>query len=153
MAAETAQKRILELTEEIEKHNYLYYVEAKPIISDYHFDQLLAELIRLEKEFPQFKQPNSPTERVGGSITKEFPVFVHKKPLLSLANSYSIADLQEFDSRIEKNLGRKDYSYLAQIKIDGVAISLHYDLGLLQFAVTRGDGTQGDIITDNIKTI
>jgi len=148
-----AKERILQLTEELKQHNYDYYVLAKPTISDYEFDKKLEELTRLEEEHPVFKQPDSPTQRVGGEITKEFPTFTHLRPMLSLGNSYSQDEIREFDEQVRKLTGREDYSYLLEHKFDGVSLSLHYEKGLLVRGVTRGNGVEGDVITANIKTI
>lgn len=147
-----AQKRIEFLVGEINKHNNLYYQQAQPLISDYEFDQLLAELIDLEKNFPQFLDPNSPTQRVGGSVIKEFASVKHKVPMLSLDNTYSEGDLRDFDRRVQKGLNQP-CEYVCELKIDGVSISLHYEKGKLVSAVTRGDGVQGDEVTNNVKTI
>lgn len=152
MDAIDAQRRIEQLTAEITRHNHLYYHSAQPEISDYEFDQLLAELIKLEQQFPQFLSPNSPSQRVGGDISKEFASVKHKEPMLSLDNTYSEAELRDFDRRVQKALN-EPYEYVCELKIDGVSISLHYQQGVLIQAVTRGDGVQGDDVTPNVKTI
>lgn len=151
MNTQEIQNRIEELTKEINYHNELYYV-GNPIISDFEFDELLSELQQLEKQYPQFKQPDSPTQRVGGVITKEFPVVQHRYPMLSLDNTYSEQDVLDFDERVKKITGDA-VQYVAEMKFDGVAISLHYEKGILTKAVTRGNGEQGEDITANIKTI
>ncbi len=149
-----AAKRIAELTQEINRHNELYYLKDSPEISDYEFDQLLAELIALETEYPDLKKPDSPTQRVGGGITKEFPTVRHTYPMLSLGNSYEKSELAAFDQRIKRALGTENQiAYFCEQKFDGVAISLLYENGYLVRAATRGDGTQGDDITLNAKTI
>ncbi|MFM2190840.1 MAG: hypothetical protein RL491_1226 [Bacteroidota bacterium] len=148
----TAHERIKFLSAEIEKHNRLYYVDAKPIISDRDFDLLLEELIKIEKDFPHLKSPDSPSQRVGGEITKEFKQVVHKYPMLSLSNTYSEQEVREFDERIIKSIGG-DTEYVCELKFDGVAVGLTYVNGHLKTAVTRGDGVQGDDITVNVKTI
>ncbi|MES2837629.1 MAG: NAD-dependent DNA ligase LigA [Bacteroidota bacterium] len=155
-----AQKKIEELSLEIEKHNYNYYVLSNPTISDYAFDMLLEELIKLEKEFPQFLSSNSPSQRVGGAITKNFKTVKHKYPMLSLSNSYSEQDIIDFDERVRKglelentNLFGADVSYVCELKFDGLSISLHYEDGMITQALTRGDGVQGDDVTTNAKTI
>jgi DNA ligase (NAD+) len=153
MNAEQAKAEILKLTEEINYHNELYYQQSRSEISDYEFDQLLKKLERLEAGFPELKQPDSPTQRVGGTITKEFLTVEHRFPMLSLGNTYSTEDLQDFDKRVQKTLGEGTYEYVCELKFDGVAISLTYENGLLTRGVTRGDGTRGDDITNNIKTI
>ncbi len=152
VAENQAQERIHQLVQELNRHNHLYYNEAQPEISDYAFDQLLEELIQLEKAFPQFVQPDSPSQRVGGSVTKQFEAVSHRFPFLSLSNSYSRDDLMEFDQRIQKAV-TLPYTYVCELKFDGVAIGLQYENGLLKRAVTRGDGLQGDDVTVNVKTI
>lgn len=147
-----ARQRIEALAVDIERHNHLYYVENRPEISDYDFDRLLQDLIELEKQFPQFASPDSPTQRVGGAITKQFKTVVHKYPMLSLGNTYNEAELAEFDERVRKVVG-DDFKYVCELKFDGVAIGLTYRNGRLVQALTRGDGVQGDDVTTNIKTI
>ncbi|SFE99750.1 NAD-dependent DNA ligase LigA [Thermoflexibacter ruber] len=153
MTPEQAQNEIAELTQKINYYNEKYYQEHISEISDYEFDMLLNKLIDLEKQFPQFTQPDSPTQRVGGGITKEFLTVTHKRPMLSLSNTYNEQDLRDFDERIKKTLGDAPYEYICELKFDGVAMSLHYENYLLTTAVTRGDGEQGDDVTTNIKTI
>ncbi|GIU70035.1 MAG: DNA ligase [Candidatus Woesearchaeota archaeon] len=152
MTPEQAKHRIEELSKQIEEHNFRYYQLAQPTISDYEFDMLLEELIQLEKEFPQFLSPESPSQRVGGTITKEFKTVKHKYPMLSLGNTYSEGELREFDERIKKALN-ENYEYVCELKYDGVAIGLTYENGKLKQAVTRGDGEKGDDVTANVKTI
>jgi len=152
MNATEAKSRIDFLIDEINRHNYLYYHSAMPEISDYEFDQLLEELKRLELKFPEFLSPNSPTQRVGGGLTKEFVSVKHKAPMLSLDNTYSEAELRDFDRRVMKGLN-EPYEYVCELKIDGVSISLHYRKRELVQAVTRGDGVQGDDVTNNVRTI
>lgn len=147
------KKEIQELVEKIDYHNYSYYQKHTSEISDYEFDQLLEKLIQLEKEYPEFKAPYSPTQRVGGTITKEFETVKHKYPMLSLSNTYSREELTSFDKRVLKSLGDKPYQYFCELKFDGVAISITYEKGILIRAVTRGDGSRGDDITHNAKTI
>ncbi|WP_439474726.1 NAD-dependent DNA ligase LigA [Algoriphagus formosus] len=153
MTQQEAQKRIAQLSKEINHHNHLYYQESRIEISDYEFDQLLEELIRLETEFPELLREDSPSQRVGGTITKEFQTVAHEYKMLSLGNTYTIEELQAFDERVEKGLGTRDYEYFCELKFDGVAISLVYENGTLSRAVTRGDGTKGDDVTANVKTI
>jgi DNA ligase (NAD+) len=148
-----AAERIADLSKIINEHNYMYYVQAKPIINDYEFDQLLEELIRLEKAFPELVKPDSPTQRVGGEITKSFTTVRHKYPMLSLGNTYSEEELTEFDERIRKLVPGEKFEYVCELKFDGVAIGLTYKSGKLVQAVTRGDGVQGDDVTLNVKTI
>ena len=146
-------QRIQELTSELNYHNELYYGQSRTEISDYEFDQKLKELEALEAEHPDLKLPDSPTHRVGGVVTKDFPTVNHKYPMLSLSNTYSKDELVAFDERVEKGLGTDEYEYICELKFDGLAISLQYEGGLLTKAVTRGDGTKGDDITPNAKTI
>ena len=153
MTPQQAKEKIEVLSKQINYHNDLYYQQSKSEISDYEFDQLLNELIQLEVQFPEFKYDDSPTQRVGGTITKEFNTVVHKYPMLSLGNTYSIEELEEFDARVQKGLGSTDYEYFCELKFDGVAISLTYENGMLVRAVTRGDGTRGDDVTNNARTI
>jgi DNA ligase (NAD+) len=153
MTPEKAQKEIQELTTKVNYHNDLYYRETKTEISDQEFDKLLEKLNQLEKEFPQFKLPDSPTQRVGGAITKEFATVYHKYPMLSLGNTYSEEELQDFDGRVARGLEGEPFEYFCELKFDGVSISLTYENGLLVRAVTRGDGVRGDDVTTNVKTI
>lgn len=148
-----AQKEIEKLRAEIERHNRLYYVDAAPEISDRDYDALIKRLETLETQFPELAAPDSPTRRVGGEPLKEFQSVRHAVPMISLANTYNKEELVEFDARVRKLLGETPYSYVLEPKIDGVAISLRYENGLLVRAVTRGDGTTGDDVTANIRTI
>jgi DNA ligase (NAD+) len=152
MTKEEARKRVAELTDEINRHNYQYYVLSSPEISDYEFDILLEELGRLEAEYPELVSPDSPTQRVGADLTKEFLQVKHKYPMLSLGNTYSQEEIADFDVRVRKLLG-EDPEYICELKYDGVSISLTYRNGKLMQALTRGDGTQGDDVTTNVKTI
>ena len=146
------RERIAQLTTELSQHNFQYYILDRPSISDQAFDLLLKELETLENENPQFKLPDSPTQRVGGQPLKKFTSARHTFPMLSLGNTYSETELEEFDQRIQKTL-EQPYRYVGELKFDGVAISLTYEKGQLVQAVTRGDGQAGDIVTQNIKTI
>lgn len=137
---------------QIDEHNHAYYVLSNPTISDKEFDTLLEELIGLEKKYPQFASKESPSQRVGGEITKQFKAVKHKYPMLSLGNTYSEDELRDFDERVRKVTG-DDVEYVCELKFDGVAIGLAYHQGRLIQAVTRGDGVQGDDITANVKTI
>lgn len=152
MQIEEAKKLIEALTAELNQHNYNYYVLAQPTISDYDFDQKLKQLADLEREFPDLQEPDSPTLKVGGEITKTFKTVQHKYPMLSLGNTYSEQDLIDFDNRIKKALG-DNYEYVCELKFDGLSMSLTYENGKLVRAVTRGDGTKGDDVTTNIKTV
>ena len=152
MTKEEARLRIAALSDELEQHNYNYYILAKPTISDYEFDMKLEELAQLEKEFPEFLLPSSPTQRVGGGVTKEFKSVKHRYPMLSLANSYSREEIAEFINRIKKTID-EEVEFCCELKFDGLSISLQYENGMLVRAVTRGDGAQGDDVTTNVKTI
>ena len=147
------QKRIFELRALLHTHNYNYYVKHAPTISDFEFDTLLKELQDLEAQYPDLHDPNSPTQRVGSDIDTQFEQEPHDSPMLSLANSYSFSDIEEFDTRIKKALGDETIQYTCELKYDGAAISLLYVHGQLTRALTRGDGTVGDNITANAKTI
>ena len=153
MNLQEVQKAISKLTDKVNHHNELYYQKSKPVISDFEFDTLLAQLVKLENEFPALRQPDSPTQRVGGTITKEFTTVLHQYPMLSLGNTYSEEELMDFDGRVAKILEGDPFEYFCELKFDGVSISLLYEDGLLTKAVTRGDGVRGDDVTANIKTI
>lgn len=140
------------LVTELNQHTYNYYVLAMPTIADYEFDKKLEELAQLEKAHPEYADPNSPTQKVGGDITKTFNTVRHKWPMLSLGNTYNEQDLRDFDERVRKAIG-DDFEYVCELKFDGLSMSLTYENGVLVRAVTRGDGTQGDEVTSNIKTI
>lgn len=152
MTASEAKEKIQQLTQEINQHNYNYYVLSNPTISDYDFDMLLESLIKLEQAFPEFADENSPSKRVGGEVTKTFETIKHKYPMLSLGNSYSKEEIADFETRIKK-LVEDEIEYVCELKYDGVAIGITYVDGKLTRALTRGDGTQGDDITTNVKTI
>lgn len=143
---------IQRLTDELNRHNHLYYVESNPEISDYDFDQLLQKLQQLEKEHPEFASDLSPTKRVGGDITKKFETVKHRFPMLSLSNSYSEEEIIEWGNRIKKSI-ETPVEYVCELKYDGVAIGISYLNGKLVRAVTRGDGVQGEDVTNNVKTI
>ncbi len=161
MTPTEAQHKIQVLSKLLEQHNYNYYVLDNPTISDYDFDQLLEELMALEKQFPEFLSPNSPSQRVGGQITKEFKSVKHQYAMLSLSNSYNQEDLLDFDRRVREGLGitaigglfDEGIDYVCELKFDGLSISLIYENGKLTQAITRGDGVQGDDVTTNAKTI
>lgn len=146
------QIKIQELVKELNQHNYNYYVLAMPTIGDYEFDKKLDELAELEKQYPEFQDPNSPTLKVGGDITKNFKTVKHKYPMLSLGNTYNEQDLREFDERIKKEIG-SNFEYVCELKFDGLSISITFEDGKLVQAITRGDGVQGDDVTANVKTI
>jgi DNA ligase (NAD+) len=141
------------LRSELERHNRLYY-EGRPEISDYDFDQLLRRLQTLEAEHPQYADPNSPSQRVGGApIEGDFPTVVHDPPMLSIENAYSVDELREWHARVLRGLGTEDVEYVAELKIDGVSLSLLYENGALVRGATRGDGVRGDDVTPNVRTI
>ncbi len=153
MDEQAAKLRIEELSVQIDHYNTEYYMNDTSEISDFEFDALLNELIALEKQFPQFALPTSPTKRVGGEVNKTFRQVTHRYPMLSLGNTYSIEEIVDFDVRTRKLLEGRRFSYVCELKYDGVAIGLTYKNGVLVQAVTRGNGLQGDDITDNVKTI
>lgn len=160
MDKELIKEKIEKLSNEIEQHNYNYYVLDHPTISDFEFDKLLEELIQLETQHPEFLSPNSPSQRVGGQITKEFQSVKHKYVMLSLSNSYSVEDMLDFDRKVKEGLGITSNTlfdtgieYVCELKFDGLSIGLTYKNGELYQAVTRGDGVQGDDVTANVKTI
>ncbi len=146
------QSKIEQLTQELNEYNYQYYVLAQSLISDYDFDQKLKELESLEAQYPQYRDPNSPTLKVGGDITQKFKTVKHKWPMMSLGNTYNEQELKDFDNRVRKVIGDQ-FQYVCELKFDGLSISLTYENGKLVKAVTRGDGTQGDEVTNNVRTI
>ncbi|MEC3879876.1 NAD-dependent DNA ligase LigA [Parapedobacter sp. 10938] len=152
MSPAEAAIRVEELTRELNEYNYQYYVLANPSISDYDFDQRLKELEALERLFPQFLDPDSPTQKIGGDITQRFQTVPHRWPMLSLSNTYNEQELRDFDDRVRKAIGN-NFQYVCELKFDGLSISLTYEDGALKRAVTRGDGMQGDEVTTNVRTI
>jgi len=152
MLPEEIKKRINQLRQDIEQHNHNYYKLNQPAISDFEFDMLMSDLLALESKFPQFADPNSPTQRVGSDISREFQQVVHQYPMLSLSNSYSDTEVSEFVQRVEKFSGETP-DYVCELKLDGTSISLTYQDGELLRAVTRGDGEMGDDVTANVRTI
>ncbi len=151
--SERVRNRIEQLVRELNEHSYRYYALDAPTISDREFDRLMGELAELESEHPDLVPPDSPTRRVGSDLSGTFPTVRHEEPMLSLDNTYSEADLIEFDARLRRELPGEDLVYLAELKVDGVALSLTYENGLLARGVTRGDGLQGEDITPNVRTI
>jgi len=147
------QHRVTELRRQIEHHNYLYYIEAKPEISDREFDKLLEELKTIEAEHPELATPDSPTQRVGGKPIESFKSVRHRQPMLSIDNTYNAGELREFDRRVRKLVPGEAVTYVVEPKIDGVAIALTYENGLFTVGATRGDGETGDDVTHNLKTI
>ncbi|WP_339900811.1 NAD-dependent DNA ligase LigA [uncultured Cyclobacterium sp.] len=153
VSIQEAEKQIDALTKEINHYNHLYYQEDNSEISDFEFDKLLNKLIELETDYPELKKADSPSQRVGGTITKNFETAEHAVKMLSLGNTYSKEELVAFDERVFKGLEHRNYNYFCELKFDGVAISLVYEKGELVRAVTRGDGYKGDVVTENVKTI
>ena len=149
----TPKDTILALREELEKHNHQYYVLDAPTISDFEFDQLLRRLQELESAHPEYYDPNSPTQRVGGAVTKNFETVVHRYRMYSLDNAYSFEELQAWEERMQRVLGDVPLTYTCELKYDGASISLTYENGTFVKAVTRGDGVQGDDVTANVRTI
>ncbi len=145
--------RVEKLHRQIQEHDYRYYVLAEPTISDAEYDRLMRELIELETQCPELMSPDSPTQRVGGQPTKEFPTVLHEIPMLSLSNAYNEAEARDFDRRIRSLLPKQPFRYVCEVKFDGVAIRLRYRDGILVLGATRGDGVLGDDITGNLKTI
>src|SRR5207253_1121936 len=148
----SAKTEIEKLRSALEKHNRLYY-EGEPEISDYDFDQMMRRLQELEAEHPEFADPNSPTQRVGGAPIEEFKTVIHEPPMLSIENAYSLDELREWDARVRKGLGIDSIEYEAELKIDGVSIDLLYENGQLARGATRGDGVRGDDVTPNVRTV
>jgi len=152
MDKKAAEIKLNNLRNQLHTHNFNYYVQNNPEISDYEYDQLMSELLNLEAEFPEFYDANSPSQRVGSDISSEFEQAEHQYPMLSLGNTYSEGELFDFDARIKKIID-SDFQYVCELKFDGTSISLIYDNGKLVRAVTRGDGVKGDVVTANVKTI
>lgn len=147
------EERINELIQQIDHYNFQYYQESISEISDFDFDQLVKELAKLENEYPECKRSDSPTQRVGGTVTKNFNTVTHRYPMLSLDNTYNEQELRDFDERVRKGLDGEAYEYICELKFDGISLSFTYENGVLVRGVTRGDGTRGDEITNNVKTI
>ena len=145
------KERIEELRRWLNEQNRKYYIENAPEVSDFEFDERMHELQRLEAEYPEYADPNSPTNRVGSDLTNDFRTVEHRYPMLSLANTYSVDDLKEFFERVEREVGRVEY--VCELKFDGTAISLTYVDGRLSQGVTRGDGRSGDDVTANVRTV
>lgn len=154
MATPDVQREAAQLREEIERHNRLYYVEAAPVISDREFDRLLKQLEALEADHPELKSPDSPTQRVGGAPLPAFESVAHAVPMLSIDNTYNYNEVREWDARVRKGLNPGEpVSYIVELKVDGVAVSLRYEHGQLVQGSTRGDGERGDLITANLRTV
>jgi DNA ligase (NAD+) len=149
----TIEKTITDLRDEIRRHEELYYVADNPEISDKEYDELIERLRQLEEQYPQFITPDSPTQRVGGRPAEGFAEYLHRRPMLSLDNSYNIEELRAFDQRCQKLADGRPVEYVAELKIDGLSLSLHYEKGMLVRGVTRGDGRRGEDVTQNVRTI
>ncbi|MDW8141342.1 MAG: NAD-dependent DNA ligase LigA, partial [Candidatus Bipolaricaulota bacterium] len=153
MTLAEARRRVEQLRQEIEQHNYNYFVLNQPTISDAEYDQLLRELHKLEEQFPQLRSPTSPTQRVGATPQKEFKTVRHSIPMLSLANAFSDSEVREFDARLKKLAETEKIVYVAEPKFDGLAVELIYEDGVFVLGSTRGDGEIGEDVTQNLKTI
>jgi len=151
-----ASDRHSALSKEIEHHNRLYYTQDAPSITDFEYDQMMQELLQLEAQYPQLLTAGSPSQRVGSDPLDEFTQIRHELPMLSLSNGFSVDDIEEFDKRLHKELGQADeitFEYVAEPKLDGLAVSVMYVDGVFEYAATRGDGKIGEDITQNVKTI
>ena len=146
-------ERVEEITKLLEKYNYEYYVLDNPSVSDAEYDRLINELIMLETQYPELKSPYSPTQRVGGTVLDEFKKITHKRMMLSLANAFNEDDLRNFDKKVRETLHKDKIEYMCEMKIDGLAMSLDYEGGELNYAATRGNGTVGEVVTNNVITI
>lgn len=149
----TVEERILQLRQQLNHHNYRYYVLSSPEISDYEYDKLMQELIQLEKQNPDYDDPLSPSHRVGDDLETGFVQVRHSSPMLSLDNTYSREEILDFVARVRKVIPEENVDYVCELKYDGVSISLKYEKGRLVSALTRGDGEKGDDVTANVKTI
>src|SRR5271166_6538623 len=148
------EREVAHLRSELNRHNYLYYVEAKPEISDREFDKMMSRLAELEAQHPDLATPDSPTQRVGGQPLEGFAAVRHAVPMLSIDNTYSFGELLDWDVRVRKGLNpREKVRYVVELKVDGVAVSLRYEKGVMVLGSTRGDGERGDDITANLKTV
>ncbi|MDG1292176.1 MAG: NAD-dependent DNA ligase LigA [Flavobacteriaceae bacterium] len=147
------KEKISELRASLHEHNYLYYIKDAPVISDFEFDQMLNSLLELEREYPEFFDSNSPTKRVGGGVTKNFKTQLHRYPMYSLSNTYSKEELMQWVTRVKKVLGNEKFEFTCELKYDGASISLTYERGEFLRGVTRGDGSQGDDVSMNLRTI
>ena len=145
--------KIEQLRAALHEHNYNYYLLDAPTISDFEFDQMLKSLVVFENAYPNFYDPNSPTQRVGGGVTKNFKTLKHRFPMYSLANTYSREELTKWVERVEKGLGHENFNFTCELKYDGASINLTYENGTFVNGITRGDGAQGDDVSLNLKTI
>ncbi len=146
VAQHDVEKQIAELRQQIEKYNYEYYVLDKPSILDAEYDELMRKLMELEEQYPKYKTPDSPSQRVGGAPLEAFAKVLHRVPMLSLSNAFHEGDLRDFDRRVRQEVG--DVRYVCELKIDGLAVSLRYENGYFVQGATRGDGTTGEDITE-----
>lgn len=153
MSKPSSEKRLEELREKIRHHEHMYYVENNPEISDFEFDQLVKELEKIESEHPEWITSDSPSQRVGEKPVQGFPTAIHRTAMISLDNAYNFDELEEFDERVRKIIGNRPFDYVTELKIDGSSVSIVYEKGQLVRGVTRGDGTRGDVVTANIRTI
>ena len=151
--SKSSEKQINSLRDEIRRHEDLYYLEENPEISDQEYDELIEKLRKLEAQHPELITPDSPTQRVGGRPAEGFPEFVHRRPMLSLDNSYNIDELRAFDARCRRLADGQSLEYVAELKIDGLSLAVHYDNGVFVRGVTRGDGFRGEDVTSNVRTI
>src|SRR5437762_2839873 len=149
----TVTEHLEELRQQIREHEYRYYVLDQPLITDFDFDQMMRELQQLEREHPELITPDSPTQRVGGEPAKEFPTYTFSRPMLSLENAYSEEELEDWGRRVVQLAETDNLDYVAELKIDGLSVALIYENGLLDKAVTRGDGRTGEVVTGNVRTI
>ena len=150
ISKEEAKKRIEELRKIIRHHDYLYYVLNKPEISDAEYDKLMQELKQLEEMYPEFITPDSPTQRVGAPPAEEFKTVAHLKPMLSLDNAFNEEEMRKFDERIKKELGKESIAYTVEPKLDGLSVELVYENGVFTRGSTRGDGYNGEDVTENL---
>ena len=152
MDLQTAEKKVAELHKLLNQYNYEYHVLDRPSVSDAEYDQRMRELLELEETFPELKTPDSPTLRVGGEVLSMFEKVQHESQMLSLSNAFNEQDLKDFDRRVRQAVG-DNISYVCELKIDGLAVSLRYEAGLFSLGATRGDGTTGENISANLRTI
>ena len=153
MTKPNLKKQVQELRDALRHHEYKYYVENNPEISDYEFDRMMSSLKKIEEEHPELLTPDSPTQRVGELPVEGFPSATHRWPMISLDNAYNFEELDAFHERVIKIIGNRPIEYVAELKIDGTSVSIIYEEGKLARSVTRGDGTRGDVVTTNIRTI
>ncbi|MGB9832785.1 MAG: DNA ligase LigA-related protein, partial [Caldisericum exile] len=153
LTREQAEKRLKELRDLINYHNYRYYVLDSPEITDAEYDRLFQELLAIEERFPDLVTPDSPSQKVGAPPLKEFPEVIHTVPMLSLGNAFDDNDLREFDRRVKRESGLNQIEYETELKMDGLAISIRYENGILVKGATRGDGVRGEDVTPNVKTV